>query len=298
MRVHMMQYRMTPGQADILQYYLQGISGIDRVTVHERTMDAIIFYAEGCRKNAVQALSEFAYETCDVSVPEHTGRMLQREFEDKLFFLIVRRCITAFILPEPVSMIVTAVRSVPFLVRGLKCLAQKKLEVPVLDATSITVSMLNGDFNTAGNIMFLLNIGALLEDWTHKKSVDDLAQRMYLNVDKVWMKLGGAEILVPVNEVQEGDEIVVRTGNVIPLDGTVSSGEASVNQASMTGESLPVHRTQGGYVYAGTVIEEDRPSAGLVPDAPNTEQAVTFLDELLGGGAGTGSASESPVSRD
>ncbi len=251
-----MQYRMTPGQADILQYYLQDIAGIDRVTVHERTADAIIFYNKGCRETVIRSLAEFQYETCAVSVPEHTGRELQRDFEDKLFFLIVRRCITRFILPAPISMIVTAIKAVPFIFRGIRTLAQKKLEVPVLDATSITVAMLHGDFNTAGDIMFLLNIGALLEDWTHKKSVDDLAQRMYLNVDKVWMKSGGTEVLMPVDKIRPGDEIVVRTGNVIPLDGVVTSGEASINQASMTGESLPVHRTEGGFVYAGTVMED------------------------------------------
>ena len=256
MRVHVMQSRMTPGQADLLQYFLQGISGIDRAVVHERTMNVILFYLPGRRDEAVKALAEFRYETCTVSVPENTGRVLQREFEDRLFFLIARRCVTALILPEPISMIVTAVRSVPFLIRGFRCLAKGKLEVPVLDATSIAVSMLNGDFDTAGNIMFLLGIGSLLEDWTHRKSVDDLAQRMALHVDRVWMKTGNSETLVPVNQVEPGDEIVVRTGGVIPLDGVVDSGEASVNQASMTGESMPVCRTQGGYVYAGTVVEE------------------------------------------
>lgn len=256
MRVHVMQYRMTPEQADILQYYLQEREGIRKATVHERTMDATIYYEDGCREDAVRALAGFQYETCQVSVPEHTGRMLRREFEDKMFGLVAGRLITRFLLPEPISMIYTVIRSVPFILRGLKTLFSGKLEVPVLDATSITVSMLHGDFGTAGDIMFLLNIGALLEDWTHRKSVDDLAQRMYLNVDKVWLKSGESEVLVPVNKVQPGDEIIVRTGNVIPLDGVVVSGEASVNQASMTGESLPVHKQKGGYVYAGTVLEE------------------------------------------
>lgn len=256
MRVRLMQYHMTCGEADTLLYYLQGVRGVDRAVVHERTMDAIIYYRKGARETVIGALASFSYETADVAVPEHTGRGLQREFEDELFFLVVRRCITRFLLPAPLGMIVTAVKSVRYIAKGIRTLMKGKLEVPVLDAASVSVAMLHGDFGTAGSIMFMLDIGALLEEWTHKKSIDDLAQRMYMGVDRVWMKSGKTEVLVPVSEVEPGDRIVVRTGNLIPLDGVVESGEGSVNQASMTGESLPVPKAKGGYVYAGTVVEE------------------------------------------
>ena len=257
MRVHAMQYRMTPGQADILQYYLQDIAGIDRVTVHERTADAIIFYNKGCRETVIRSLAEFQYETCAVSVPEHTGRELQRDFEDKLFFLVARRAACIFVLPPVIRNLVCLTRAAHYIGEGLHCLRKGKLEVPVLDATTISVSILRGSWSTAGSVMFLLDAGSLLEDWTHKKSVDDLARRMYINVDNAWVKTeSGEEILVPVSKIVPGDHVIVRTGSVIPLDGVVSAGEGAVNQASMTGESLPVRKEAGAYVYAGTVLEE------------------------------------------
>ena len=254
-RVHLMQYRMTLEQADQLQYYLQAVSGVSRVRVNDRTADAVIWYLGG-REGVVRALACFQYETCRVEVPSHTGRKLRREYEDKMFFLLVRRCITRFLLPAPAAAFITAVQAVPYIVKGIRSLAGKKLEVPVLDATTITVSLLMRDFTTAGSVMFLLSIGDLLEEWTRKKSVDDLAQRMYLQVDKVWMKKGRSEVLIPVNEVKAGDVIVVRTGNVIPLDGIVKRGEPCINQASLTGESLPVHKKPGSPAYAGTVVDE------------------------------------------
>ncbi len=251
----MIQYRMTYDQADKLEYFLKDLDGVKKAEVNDRTMDAVIFFTKG-RDNIVKALSEFDYETTEVAVPDHTGRALSREYEDKMFFLIARRCITRFVLPAPLSMVCTVFHAVKFIVKGLKSLFHGKLEVSVLDATSITAAMAMGDFTTAGSVMFLLDIGDLLEEWTHKKSVDDLAQRMYLNVDKVWMKTGDTEVLVPVNKVQPGDRILVRTGNVIPLDGIVEGGEASVNQASMTGESMPVFKQKGAAAYAGTVVED------------------------------------------
>lgn len=255
LRIRATQYRMTHEQADKLEYYLRSLEGVTKAVVYERTCDAVIWF-EGGRDAIVTALSVYDQERTAVEVPEHTGRALRAEYEDKLFFLTAQRLITQFVLPSPLSAAVTAVKSVRYIYRGVRCLLQGKLEVPVLDATSIGVSMLRGDYSTAGTIMFLLGLGELLEEWTHRKSVDDLAQRMYLNVDKVWMKSGGEEVLVKVSDVQPGDVVVVRAGNVIPLDGIVTSGEPSVNQASMTGESVPVHKQPGGYVYAGTVVEE------------------------------------------
>ncbi|MBP3876357.1 MAG: heavy metal translocating P-type ATPase [Lachnospiraceae bacterium] len=255
LRVHMLQYRMTPEQADILQLYLQKVPGSGRVQVHERTMNAVICFDPACRDSVVRALAEFCYDDCPSEINQ-SGRQIRRDFEDRLFFMIAGRLGMRLLLPLPLRTVVTAVKAVPYIAKGLARLREGKVDVPVLDAASITVAMVHGDFETAGSVMFLLGVGELLEEWTHKKSVDDLAQRMMLNVDKVWLKSGGTEILADVDSVREGDIIVVRTGNVIPLDGVIESGEASINQASMTGESLPVHRERGGYAYAGTVIEE------------------------------------------
>ncbi|MBE5996625.1 MAG: heavy metal translocating P-type ATPase [Lachnospiraceae bacterium] len=256
MRVRMNQYRMTPGQADQLQYYLQAVKGVAKASVHERTMDAVVQFLPEAREDVARALAEFDYETSEAAVPEHTGRELTRQYEDKFFFLLVRRIITRFLLPMPLRTVVTAVKSLKYIAKGLESLARKKLEVSVLDATTITVSLFRGDIATAGTVMFLLDTGGILEEWTHKKSVDDLAQRMYLNVDKVWIRTEEAEVLIPIDQVEVGDVVIARTGNLIPLDGIVTGGEASVNQASMTGESMPVRKGEGSAVYAGTVLEE------------------------------------------
>ncbi len=254
-RIRVLRYRMTLQQADKLEFYLKSLPNVDKATVNERTMDATILFSSG-RDEIVRALSEFDFEETQVAVPDHSGRELAREYEDKVFFLIVRRLITKYVLPSPLSMAYTAIRAAGYIWEGIKSLAYGRLEVPVLDATSISVAMLTGDFDTAGSIMFMLDVGDLLEDWTRKKSVDDLAQRMYLNVDKAWVKTGDSEVLMPVDQIHPGDEIVVRTGNMIPLDGVVCAGEASVNQASLTGESLPVFKSVNASVYAGTVIED------------------------------------------
>ena len=254
----MLQRRMTGAQADMLHYYLLSLEGVKKVSVSERTADATILYNErSCgRSQLVTALSEFGYERTEVAVPEHTGRELNREYEEKLFNLVLGRAVRAFLVPQPLNQAYCLFRMVHFLKEGLRCLLRGKLEVPVLDATTIAVSILRGDYDTAGSVMFLLDAGGLLEEWTHKKSVDDLARRMYLNVDRTWIRTPEGEVLVSVRDVEPGDYIVVRTGNVIPLDGSVTAGEGSVNQASMTGESLPVRKAEGAYVYAGTVLEE------------------------------------------
>ena len=259
MRVRALQRRMTGAQADRLHYYLLSLDQVNKVTVSDRTADATILYKaeEGVRERILRALSEFDYETTEVAVPDHTGRDLNRTYEDKLFFMVAGRAAQVFLLPFPFRRAICLCKAVRYLGAGLRCLMQGKLEVPVLDATTIAVSILRGDYSTAGSVMFLLDAGGLLEEWTHKKSVDDLARRMYLNVDRTWVKTDeGGEVLVSVRDVLPGDCVVVRTGNVIPLDGVVLAGEGSVNQASMTGESLPVRKDSGAYVYAGTVLEE------------------------------------------
>lgn len=256
LRVHVMQSRkMTLAEADILEYYLRTVDGVTDIKVYDRTGDAIVSYLCG-RGTVIQALSEFHYEENRLLVPEHTGRELNRQYEDKLVLSVFRRGISKLFLPLPIRAVIAGLRAIGYVKKGLQCLCRGKIEVPVLDATAITASMLRGDFETASSIMFLLSIGETLEEWTHKKSVDDLARTMSLNVDKVWLRVNGQEVLSSVNTVQVGDEIVVRTGNMIPLDGKVIFGEALVNQASITGESLPVRKESGSYVYAGTVMEE------------------------------------------
>ncbi len=260
MRVRMLLKRMTGAQADRLHYYLLAQEGVKKVTVSERTTDATILFdpnIKGVRDALTASLASFDFEKSQADVPEHTGRELNRAFEDKLFFLVARRAACMFVLPPVIRNLVCLTSAAHYISDGLHCLRKGKLEVPVLDATTISVSILRGSWSTAGSVMFLLDAGSLLEEWTHKKSVDDLARRMYINVDNAWVKTAnGEEILIPVSKIAPGDHVVVRTGNVIPLDGVVISGEGAVNQASMTGESLPVRKEAGAYVYAGTVLEE------------------------------------------
>ncbi len=258
-RVHLEAPRMTLEQADVVEYYLRAQEGVTQVKVYDRTGDAVIRY-KGSRAQILRALARFSYadERNASLVPEHTGRVLNREYEDKLVFLVLRRVCNKLFLPVGVREVITVCKSWRHIVKGVGCLMKGKLQVPVLDATAIAVSVLRGSFDTASSVMFLLDVGDILEEWTHKKSVDDLARTMSLNVDKVWMKSreDGVEVLVPVSEIQAGDEIVVRTGNMIPLDGRVAAGEATINQASITGESLPVRKCAGDVIYAGTVVEE------------------------------------------
>ena len=255
-RVHMHQCNMTVHEADKLLYYLEELDFVKKAEVNERTANAIIYY-KGEREQVIEALSVFNYETTEVIVPEHTGRELRVQFEDKMFFLITRRLISKFILPPPIQMIKNVIQAVPFVIEGVKSILKGKVEVSVLDATSITVSIIRKDFETSGSVIFLLKVGELIENYTHRKSVDDLARKMSLNVDKVWIKTADEqEILVNTFDVKEGDVVVIRTGTMIPLDGIIESGEASINQASMTGESEAVRKDKGDLVYAGTVVEE------------------------------------------
>ena len=257
LRVHLHCGYMTLHQADVLEYYLRSISGVTEVKVYDRTQDAVVFYA-GKRGDVIAALAAFSFPKAEAMelVPEHTSRALNREFEDKLVMTVARRCISRLFLPFPVTSALAVIRSVKYIKEGLKALWHGKLSVAVLDATAVTVSIVRGDFSTAGSVMFMLRLGEILEEWTHKKSVADLAGAMSLNVDKVWLQVNDTEVLVSVSDVKAGDCVVVRTGSMIPLDGKVVSGEAMVNQSSMTGESMPVPKRPGSYVYAGTVAEE------------------------------------------
>lgn len=247
---------MTLRQADVLEYYIRNIDGITDVKVYDRTADTVIFFC-GSNKRIIEALAAFSFESAENEglVPDYTSRVLNREFEDKLVMKVLLRFASKSFLPAPIRAGMAIIRSVRYISEGLKSLLNGKLSVSVLDATAVTVSLVRGDFSTASSVMFMLGLGELLEDWTHKKSVSDLAGAMSLNVDKVWLK-NGEETLVSVSDVKEGDRIIVRTGNMIPLDGKVVEGEAAVNQASMTGEALPVRKVCGSYAYAGTVVEE------------------------------------------
>ena len=257
LRVHLHCARMSLHEADLLEYYLRSVDGVTEVTVYDRTQDAVVRYT-GQRSAVISALASFSFAKAEVMelVPEHTSRALNREFEDKLAMTVMRRIFSKLFLPAPITTAMALYRSVKYIREGLTALWHGKLTVAVLDATAVTVSMVRGDFSTAGSVMFMLRLGEILEEWTHKKSVADLAGAMSLNVDKVWLQSGDTEVLVPIGDVQLGDRMLVRTGNLIPLDGQVVSGEAMVNQASITGESMPVVKRPGSPVYAGTVAEE------------------------------------------
>lgn len=271
MRVHLACRRMTLRQADVLEYYLRNVDGVSEVAVYDRTQDAVIAYRAD-RAALIRALAAFSFDKAEAMdlVPDHTSRALNREFEDKLSWTVIRRMISKLFFPLPVTTALAVYHSVKYIREGLTALLHGKLSVAVLDATAVTVSMVRGDFPTASSVMFMLRLGEILEDWTHKKSVADLAGAMSLNVDHVWLKTGETEVLVPISDVKAGDRIVVRTGNLIPLDGKVVSGEAMVNQASMTGESMPVPKREGSLVYAGTVAEEG--------------ECVICVEKELGGG--------------
>lgn len=255
LRVRLLQYRMTLQQADILEYYLKQQDCITDVKVYDRTQDALIYF-QGARDAVIELLSQFQYEEHTDVVPEHTGRQLSREFEEKVIYHTLKRAITRCFFPLPLRSAVSLVKSWKFILPGVQAILKGKIEVSVLDATTIIVSMLRGDFDTAGDLMFLLGLSEILEEWTHKKSVDDLARSMSLNVDKAWQVTDAGEVLVAINDLKKGDHFIVRTSNMIPLDGVVVSGNAEVNQASLTGESLPVRKETGNPVYAGTVVED------------------------------------------
>ena len=257
MRVHVEKVRMTLHRADVLEAYLNHNDAIVHAAVYERTGDVVITYT-GRRSAAIAVLAGYKFDVAeyDALVTSADSRRLNREYQDKMFDLVAGRCLRKLFLPAPLDAAYTAFRSIRFLWKGVRCVLSRRLEVEVLDALSIGVSLLRGDFGTAGSVMFLLNLGSLLEEWTRKKSLDDLARSMALNVDKVWVRSQGTEVLVPLTKVRSGDEVVVRSGNMIPLDGTVLEGEAMVNQAALTGEAMPVRKAEGATLYAGTVVEE------------------------------------------
>ncbi len=257
LRVHLCCGRMTLSQADVLEYYLLAVEGVESVKVYDRTQDAVVVY-NGVRGRVLRALAAFSFAKAEKLelVPEHTSRALNREFEDKLAITVMRRCVSRLFLPLPITSALAVLRSAKYIREGLLALWHRKLSVAVLDGTAVAVSILRGDYNTAGSVMFMLRLGEILEEWTHKKSVADLASAMSLKVDKVWLRAEGTEVLTDVQSVRPGDHIVIRTGGMIPLDGKVVEGEAMVNQSSLTGESMPVAKRSGSPVYAGTVAEE------------------------------------------
>ena len=257
MRVHVEKVRMTLHRADVLEAYLNHNDAIVHAAVYERTGDVVITYT-GRRSAAIAVLAGYKFDVAeyDALVTSTDSRRLNREYQDKMFDLVAGRCLRKLFLPAPLDAAYTVFRSIHFLWKGVRCVLSRRLEVEVLDALSIGVSLLRGDFGTAGSVMFLLNLGSLLEEWTREKSLDDLARSMALNVDKVWVRSQGTEVLVPLTKVRSGDEVVVRSGNMIPLDGTVLEGEAMVNQAALTGEAMPVRKAEGSTLYAGTVVEE------------------------------------------
>ena len=280
-RIHLAQKRMSSVQAETLLYYLQNQNQVSFAKVYDRTGDAVICY-EGERAAVIRMIQLFHYE--EVELPtgllESSGRALNNEYQEKLISKVIYHFGRKWLLPAPIRAIYTTVVSVKYIWKGIQTLAQGKIEVPVLDATAIGVSMLRGDYGTAGSVMFLLGVGELLEEWTHKKSVGDLARSMSLNVGKVWLKKDGQEILVPSEKIVAGDEIVVHMGNLIPFDGEVSNGEGMVNQASLTGESVPVRRTLGSVVYAGTVLEEGELTILVKqPGGPSRYEKITAMIE-------------------
>lgn len=257
LRVQLLQKRMTLRQADLLEGWLQAQAGVQQATVHERTCCAIVRYT-GERARILAHFRVFCWERAEaeIEIPQQSSREINRAYEERLVSMAVFRLVRSVFFSAPLRMAFTVARSVPYLLKGLRCLWRRKLHVELLDALSIGISMLRGDFGTAGSVMFLLGLGELLEEWTHKKSVDDLAQCMSLNIDRVWLKTPEGEVLVPVSRVHSGDCVAVHMGNVVPLDGTIECGEIMVNQASLTGESVPVPKRPGMAIYAGTVVEE------------------------------------------
>ena len=283
MRVHMEQYRMTYEQADTLLYVIHNHRNVTFVKVYDRTADAVIEYV-GDREQIIELLRHFHYESANVpqTVIKTSGRELNNSYQEKLIGSVVWHYSKKLLLPWPIRTALTVGRSIKYIGIGLKCLLQRKIEVPVLDATAITVSLVTKDFSTASSIMFLLGIGELLEEWTHKKSVDDLARSMSLNVSKVWIKTPeNQEVLVESSKIEKGDMVVVHMGNVIPFDGEVLDGDAMVNQASLTGESVPVQRTVGNTVFAGTVVEEGEITIRVKEVEGNNrfDQIVTMIEE-------------------
>ena len=282
LRIHVIQNRMTCAEADVLCWTLEKQKNVTKVKVYERTADAVIYYT-GDRKELIHTLKKLRCEKADVpeNVLSSSGRALNSAYKEKLITKALLHYGGKLILPNPVRKIWLTFKAVQYIGKGIRCLARRKIKVPVLDATAIGVSVLRGDFNTAGSVMFLLGIGELLEEWTHKKSVGDLARSMSLNIKKVWLKREEQEVLVPASDILPGDRVIVHMGNVIPFDGEVSGGEGMINQASLTGESLPVRRTKGQSVYAGTVLEEGELEITVraVSGSTRFEKIVTMIED-------------------
>ena len=282
MRLHVCTKKMSYEEADTLQYYLGSFPFVTKVKVHENIGNVTVNYV-GSRKQLCEVLA--AYRPEKVDVPDeflhNSGRKLNEEYKEKLINKVLFMAGTKLFLPAPVRTVITVIKAGKYWKEGIKTLANRKIEVPVLDATAIGVSVLRGDMNSANSIMFLLGIGEILEEWTHKKSVEDLARSMSLNITKVWQLVNGKEVLVPSNAIVPGDEVVVHMGNVIPFDGVLTSGDAMVNQASLTGEPLPVHKTTGGYVYAGTVVEDGDLTLKVEKSAGGTrfEKVVAMIED-------------------
>ena len=256
-RFRLRQKQMTLAQADLLEAWIQGKSWCRQVTVHERTCCVILYY-DGTRQAVLNEIRHFSWQEAErtTALPAHSSRALNREFEEKLVTKVVCKAACTLFLPPPLRIARILWHMIPFVRRGLRCLLRRRIKVELLDALSISISACRRDFGTAGMVMFLLEVGELLEEWTRKKSVADLARCMSLNVDRVWLRTAQGEVLVPVSQIQPGDAVVVRAGGIIPVDGLVLEGEVTVNQASLTGESIPVPKRPGGAVYAGTVVEE------------------------------------------
>ena len=256
-RFRLRQKQMTLAQADLLEAWIQGKSWCRQVTVHERTC-AVILYYDGTRQAVLNEIRHFSWQEAErtTALPAHSSRALNREFEEKLVTKVVCKAACTLFLPSPLRIARILWHMIPFVRRGLRCLLRRRIKVELLDALSISISACRRDFGTAGMVMFLLEVGELLEEWTRKKSVADLARCMSLNVDRVWLRTAQGEVLVPVSQIQPGDAVVVRAGGIVPVDGLVLEGEVTVNQASLTGESIPVPKRPGGAVYAGTVVEE------------------------------------------
>ena len=257
LRIHLALKRMTYEEADTLQYYLMQQPGVKRAAVYERTADAAIEFS--CdRFSVLKAVQIFRFE--NVSVPkevlQNSGRALNAQYREKLITKVVVRYLRKLFIPAPIRHAFIVFRAIKYIIKGIRSLAGRRLDVSVLDAIAIGASVIRGDFETAGTVMFLLGIGDIMEEWTHKKSVNDLAESMALGVRKVWLKTGESETLVASDEVRPGDKVIVHMGNVIPFDGIVTAGEGLVNQSTLTGEPLSVRKTVDGYVYAGTALEE------------------------------------------
>ncbi len=281
-RVQILQGRMSIEQADTLQYYFNAKPYAISVKVRERLSEIVIHY-DGDRETVVRDLQTFSYAKAEVpeSYIQNSGRALNSEYWEKLMTRVIMRAGNCLFLPAGVRAVITSVKSVKYIWKGICTLAARKIEVPVLDATAIGVSIIRSDFDTAGSVMFLLGIGEILEEWTHKKSVDDLARSMSLNISKVWLVSDGQEVLVPTNTIQKSDLVRVHMGNVIPFDGEVTDGEAMVNQASLTGESVPAEKTAGATVYAGTVVEEGEITIRVKETGGSSkfDKIVTMIEE-------------------